>query len=67
MNDQILAAIGEIGLRPAASLNARLAANDRIEHASSLLQMAIDHAGRPRQPAATLKQERVSCITGKFG
>ena len=61
MKDQILAAIGETGLQPAASVNAALAANDRIKYAFSLLQMAIDHASIPKQPAASLRKERVGC------
>jgi uncharacterized protein Yka (UPF0111/DUF47 family) len=61
MKEQILAAIGEIGLQPAASLNAGLAANDRVKYAFSLLQMAIDHAEHPERPIVSLKQERISC------
>lgn len=61
MKTQILAAIGETGLQTAASLNAGLAANDRVKYAFSLLQMAIDHAEHPKQPAASLKQERITC------
>jgi len=58
---QILAAIGEHGLQPAASLNAGLAANDRLKYAFSLLQMAVAHAVRPEQATATLKHERINC------
>lgn len=47
MKTQILAAIGEADLQPAASLNAALAANDRIKYAFSLLQMALAHADHP--------------------
>ena len=61
MKEQILAAIGEIGLQPAASLNAGLAANDRVKYAFSLLQMAIDHAEHPKHSVASLKQERIGC------
>jgi uncharacterized protein Yka (UPF0111/DUF47 family) len=61
MKTQILAAIGEQGLQPAAALNAALAANDRIKYAFSLLQMAIGHADSPEQPVETLKQERIGC------
>ncbi len=61
MKTQILAAIGEKELQPAASLNAALAANDRVKYAFSLLQMASDHAQHPEQPAATLKRERIAC------
>jgi uncharacterized protein Yka (UPF0111/DUF47 family) len=61
MKTQILAAIGETGLQPAAALNAALAANDRVKYAFSLLQMAIDHAAHPGHPAASLKQERIGC------
>ena len=42
-------------------LNAALAANDRVKYAFSLLQMAVDHAEHPEQPAATLKRERIAC------
>jgi uncharacterized protein Yka (UPF0111/DUF47 family) len=61
MKTQILSAIGETGLQPAASLNAGLAANDRVKYAFSLLQMAMDHAQHPKHPAASLKQERIGC------
>ena len=61
MKTQILAAIGEHGLQPAASLNAGLAANDRVKYAFSLLQMALAHADHPEQAASTLKQERIAC------
>jgi hypothetical protein len=46
-------------LQQAASLNAGLAANDRIKYAFSLLQMAIDHARHPKQQPSSLKQERI--------
>ncbi len=61
MKAQILAAIGETGLQPAAALNAALAANDRVKYAFSLLQMAIDHAQHLKQPAASLRPERIRC------
>src|SRR5271169_4493039 len=61
MKTQILAAIGEKDLQPAAALNAALAANDRVKYAFSLLQMAVAHAEHPEQPTATLKQERIAC------
>lgn len=61
MKLQILAAIGEDELRPAAALNAALAANDRVKYAFSLLQMAVAHADHPEQPAASLKRERIAC------
>jgi uncharacterized protein Yka (UPF0111/DUF47 family) len=61
MKTQILAAIGETALQPAASLNAALAANDRIKYAFSLLQMALTYAEHPEQPASTLKAERIAC------
>ena len=61
MKTQILAAIGEKELQPAACLNAALAANDRVKYAFSLLQMASDHAAHPEQPATTLKRERIAC------
>jgi hypothetical protein len=61
MKTQILAAIGEMELQPAASLNAALAANDRIKYVFSLLQMALAHAEHPEQTATTLKRERIEC------
>jgi uncharacterized protein Yka (UPF0111/DUF47 family) len=61
MKTEILAAIGEHGLQSAASLNAGLAANDRVKYAFSLLQMALTHAEHPDQPAVTLRQERIGC------
>jgi uncharacterized protein Yka (UPF0111/DUF47 family) len=61
MKAQILAAIGENELQPAARLNAALAANDRLKFIFSLLQMALAHAEQPDQPAATLKRERIAC------
>jgi uncharacterized protein Yka (UPF0111/DUF47 family) len=61
MKTQILEVIGETGLQPAAALNAALAANDRVKYAFSLLQMAIEHARHPKQPAASLKEERIGC------
>jgi hypothetical protein len=63
MKTQILSAIGETGLQQAASLNAGLAANDRIKYAFSLLQMAIDHARHPKQPPSSLKQERMAAAS----
>ena len=61
MKTQILAAIGESDLQPAARLNVALAANDRLKYSFALLQMAVDHAKRPEQPAPTLKRERIAC------
>jgi hypothetical protein len=61
MKTQILAAIGEQALQPAASLNAALAANDRVKYAFSLLQLALAYAEHPEQPASTLKAERIAC------
>jgi hypothetical protein len=52
-----LAAIGENGLRRTGALNAGLAANDRIKYGISLLQMAVEDAQHPAQPAASLKRE----------
>ena len=60
MKTQILAAIGETALQPAASLNAALAANDRLKYAFSLLQLALAYAEHPEQPAFTLKAERIA-------
>ena len=61
MKTQILAAIGEKELQPAACLNAALAANDRVKYAFSLLQMALAHAEQPEQPVTNLKRERIAC------
>ena len=61
MKTQILAALGENGLQQATALNAGLAANDRVKYAFTLLQMALDHAEHPDQPAMTLKRERLAC------
>jgi hypothetical protein len=58
MKTEILAAIGETVLQPAACLNAALAANDRIKYAFSLLQLALSYA---EHPAATMKRERIAC------
>jgi len=65
MKTQILAAIGAKELQPAASLNAALAANDRVKYVFSLLQMALAHADHPDQPATTLKRERIECGIGR--
>jgi uncharacterized protein Yka (UPF0111/DUF47 family) len=61
MKTQILTAIGEQPSSPMASLNAALAANDRVKFRFSLLQMALSHAEHPDQPAATLREERMAC------
>jgi len=61
MKSEILAAIGETELQPAARLNAALAANDRVKYAFSLLQMAVAHAEHPEQQTSTLKRERIAC------
>jgi hypothetical protein len=61
MKTQILAAIGETQSLPMTSLNAALAANDRVKFRFSLLQMALSHAEHPDQPAATLREERMAC------
>ena len=61
MKTQILAAINEAGLQPAAALNAALGANDRVKYLFSLLQMALAHADHPEGAAATLKRERIAC------
>ncbi|MBR0653668.1 hypothetical protein [Plastoroseomonas arctica] len=47
MKQQILASIGEAGLRPGAAVNAALAADDRLKYAICLPQMAMDHAEHP--------------------
>lgn len=61
MKTEVLAAIGEAGLRHPAAVNAALAANDRVKYALALLQMAAVHADRPEQPAADLRHERIAC------
>ncbi len=61
MKTQILTAIGETGLQPAATLNAALAANDRVKYLFSLLQMALAHAENPEQPTSALRRERIAC------
>jgi uncharacterized protein Yka (UPF0111/DUF47 family) len=61
MKTQVLEAIGERDLQPAAELNAALAANDRLKYYFSLLQTALNHADRPEQPALTLRGERIAC------
>jgi len=61
MKTQILAAIGEAVMQPAARLNEALAANDRIKYFFSLLQLALSYAEHPNQPAGTLKRERIAC------
>jgi uncharacterized protein Yka (UPF0111/DUF47 family) len=61
MKSQILAAIGESELQPAARLNAALAANDRLKYYFSLLQMALTHAEHPDEKGPTLKRERIAC------
>ncbi len=61
MKTQILAAIGEKGLQPAAAINAALAANDRVKYLLSLLQFAQARAEAPDQPAASLRRERMAC------
>ena len=61
MKTQILTAIGETALQPAACLNEALAANDRIKYFFSLLQLALTYAEHPNQPIGTLKRERIAC------
>ena len=65
MKTQILAAIGENELQPAACLNAALAANDRVKYAFSLLQMALGACrasgaagGHPEARAHRLRHRR---------
>jgi hypothetical protein len=60
MKQDILAAIGEAGLRQPALVNAALAANDRIKYAFALLQMAALHARQPEQEFSNLKRERIA-------
>jgi uncharacterized protein Yka (UPF0111/DUF47 family) len=61
MKSEVLAVIGEGGLRQPAAVNAALAANDRVKYAFTLLQMAAAHADQPEQPPASLKRERLAC------
>jgi uncharacterized protein Yka (UPF0111/DUF47 family) len=61
MKAEVLAAIGETGLGRAASVNAALAANDRVKYLLSLLQVAAAHADQPAAPPASLKRERIAC------
>jgi uncharacterized protein Yka (UPF0111/DUF47 family) len=61
MKTQILAAIGENVLQPAAQMNEALAANDRIKYRFSLLQVALSYAEHPDGSAGTLKKERLAC------
>jgi uncharacterized protein Yka (UPF0111/DUF47 family) len=61
MKTEVLAAIGEDGLRRPAAVNAALAANDRIKFAFTLLQAALAHADHPEQPADNLRRERIAC------
>jgi uncharacterized protein Yka (UPF0111/DUF47 family) len=61
MKSEVLAVIGEGGLRQPAAVNAALAANDRVKYAFTLLQMAAAHADQPEQPLASLKRERLAC------
>jgi uncharacterized protein Yka (UPF0111/DUF47 family) len=61
MKTEVLAAIGEAGLRRPAAVNAALAANDRVKYRFALLQMAAAHADDPSQPVAELRQERIAC------
>ncbi|MBN8901706.1 MAG: hypothetical protein J0H57_11785, partial [Rhodospirillales bacterium] len=61
MKSDVLAAIGEAGLRQPAAVNAALAANDRVKYVFTLLQMAAAHADQPGQPPAILRRERLAC------
>jgi uncharacterized protein Yka (UPF0111/DUF47 family) len=61
MKSEVLAAIGEEGLRRPAAVRAALAANDRVKYALTLLQMALANADHPQQDAADLKRERLAC------
>jgi uncharacterized protein Yka (UPF0111/DUF47 family) len=61
MKTEVLAAIGEDGLRRPGAVNAALAANDRVKFAFTLLQAALAHADHPEQPADNLKRERIAC------
>ncbi len=61
MKTEVLAAIGEDGLRRPAAVNAALAANDRVKYAFTLLQAAQAHADHPEAPGENLKRERIAC------
>jgi uncharacterized protein Yka (UPF0111/DUF47 family) len=61
MKTEVLAAIGEAGLRRPAAVNAALAANDRVKYVLALLQTAAAHADDPNRPVAALRHERVAC------
>ena len=61
MKSQILAAIGEVDVQPAAALSAALAANDRLKYLFSLLQLSLSYGEHPGQQAGTLKRERIAC------
>src|SRR5271165_7359516 len=61
MKTEVLAAIGEDGLRRPAAVNAALAANDRVKFALTLLQAALAHADHPEQPADNLRRECIGC------
>ena len=61
MKTEVLAAIGESELSRPASVNAALAANDRVKYALTLLQIAAAHADHPEQRASSLQLERVAC------
>ena len=61
MKAEVLAVIGEDGLRRPAAVNAALAANDRVKYALTLLQTAAAHADMPEQQTASLKRERIAC------
>jgi len=61
MKAEVLAVIGEDGLRRPAAVNAALAANDRVKYAFTLLQTAAAHADQPEQQTASLKRERIAC------
>ena len=55
MKTEVLAAIGESELSRPASVNAALAANDRVKYALTLLQIATALADHPEQRACSLQ------------
>jgi len=60
MKTQILEAIGEANLNPAAQINTALAANERIKYYLSLLQLAVAHADHPEQNSNSLRREHMA-------
>ena len=57
MKAEVLSAIGADSVHRPASVNAALAANDRVKYAFSLLQMAAVHAEQPHLPPVELRHQ----------